>query len=289
MKKICSENAAAAPRLAKPQRADKPLAAKPAPGRQKRSKPNAVADKASRQSSRPPDAPTRAEALKDLSQRLSQQTLAPDAARRPRELWSDEVKRFAIELLACFRTPTETVRAIKEQFDLDVTRQEVHAYDASKASRGRLSEPLRELYWQCRNEYLSQVQGVGIGNQKHRLALLERLLDMAMERGALALAADIIKQCAQEVGGVFTNARVITGREGGPIEVDLSTEKRAEQIRAIFAAAAARSRNNSESANGQSTDGQVSIDESPSSQAPAAQASRADDQSTTLSEGLTAS
>jgi hypothetical protein len=41
----------------------------------------------------------------------------------------DEVKRFIVQSLACFDTPSQVAQAVKDTFGLEVSRQQCEFYD----------------------------------------------------------------------------------------------------------------------------------------------------------------
>lgn len=58
----------------------------------------------------------------------------------------DEVKRFIVQALACFDTPTQVVQAVKETFGLDVTRQQCELYDPTKYAGRDLGVKWRTVF-----------------------------------------------------------------------------------------------------------------------------------------------
>ncbi|KTC33210.1 hypothetical protein AO265_35290 [Pseudomonas sp. ABAC61] len=46
----------------------------------------------------------------------------------------NEVKSFIVQALACFDTPSQVVEAVKNEYGLVVTRQQVETHDPTKAA-----------------------------------------------------------------------------------------------------------------------------------------------------------
>jgi len=55
----------------------------------------------------------------------------------------NEVKSFIVQALACFDTPSQVSQAVKQEFDVDVTRQQVEQHDPTKRAGSHLA-----LKWQ---------------------------------------------------------------------------------------------------------------------------------------------
>lgn len=54
-------------------------------------------------------------------------------------------KLFIVQALVVFNTPQETVSLVKEEFDIDVSRQQVESYDPTKFAGRDLSKELKEF------------------------------------------------------------------------------------------------------------------------------------------------
>lgn len=117
----------------------------------------------------------------------------------------DEVKAFIVESLACFDAPSAVARAVKEQFGIEVSRQNVHAYDPTKAAASGLGERWRVLFKATREGFVAGAQEVGIQHRATRLRMLERLIERAESSRNNALVAQLLVQAAKEVGDVYTN------------------------------------------------------------------------------------
>ena len=122
-----------------------------------------------------------------------------------------KVKRYIVRALACWDTPTQVAQAVKEEFGLELGRQQVAAYDPTKQQGRELSKELVELFTETRARFKSEVDSIPIANQSFRLRSLERMHRAAVERNNLALAAQLLEQAAKEQGGAYTNKRQIEG------------------------------------------------------------------------------
>ena len=130
---------------------------------------------------------------------------------------NDDVKAFIVRALACFDAPTDVCRQVKEEFGIEVTRQQVSAYDPNRRIAKDLSAKWRAVFDETRKKFLDDVSTIPIANQAFRLRALNRMYDRVQGQGNMALAAQLIEQAAKESGGAFTNRREMTGKDGAPL------------------------------------------------------------------------
>ncbi len=130
----------------------------------------------------------------------------------------DDVKRAIVQALACYDTPSDVARMVKDDFGLVVSRQAVERYDPTKRAGATLSPEMRAIFDATRARLLSDLAEIGIAHRTVRLRRLQRLADKAESMGAMALAAKMLEQAAREMGGTFTNALAVSGDgQGGAI------------------------------------------------------------------------
>lgn len=122
---------------------------------------------------------------------------------------SDEAKLFVVQRLAMFDTPSDVAKAVKEEFDLEITRQSVEAYDPGKRAGAALSQDLRDLYEATRTTFLTDTAAIGVSHKVVRLRTLARLIETAEKRGNAVLAANLLVQVAKEMGDAYTNRQRI--------------------------------------------------------------------------------
>ncbi len=125
------------------------------------------------------------------------------------QVLTDEAKRFAVQQLAMFETPSEVAKAVKEEFGLEITRQAVEAYDPNKRAGSALSEEFRALFELTRSTFLTDTAAIGVSHKVVRLRTLARLIETAEKRGNAILAANLLVQVAKEMGDAYTNRQRI--------------------------------------------------------------------------------
>lgn len=118
---------------------------------------------------------------------------------------NDNVKLFVVRALACYDQPTEITRQVKEEFGLEVTRQQVAVYDPTRVAGKDLSKKWRVVFEAARKAFLEDVSTIPIASQSFRLRALNRMYEKVQGQGNVSLAAQLIEQAAKESGGAFTN------------------------------------------------------------------------------------
>ena len=144
-----------------------------------------------------------------------------------------DVKLFIIRALAAFDPPSEVVRAVKAEFDVDVSRQQVETYDPNKRAGRDLSDEMRGLFTEAREAFLKDTAEIAVSHRSVRLRTIQRLATKAEAMGNLPLVADLLERAAKEVGNVYTSRRDVTlsGPNGGPVETitrNMSAKEAAE-------------------------------------------------------------
>lgn len=132
---------------------------------------------------------------------------------------SDEVKAFIVHGLACFDPPSIVAEAVKREFEVDVSRQGVEAYDPTKRASRNLAPKWRSLFDMAREEFLKDTGRIAIANRSVRLRALQRMAEKAEGMRNLALAAQLYEQAAKEMGEAYSNRQRLehTGKDGSPI------------------------------------------------------------------------
>jgi len=126
----------------------------------------------------------------------------------------DEVKRFIINALAAFDSPSQVSAAVKDEFGIDVARQVVEAHDPTKSAGRKLATKWREIFEASRKGFIEEATAVPIAHRSTRLRALFRMAQAAERKGNYPLAAQLHKQAAEEMGNAYTNRREVTGKDG---------------------------------------------------------------------------
>ncbi|MFJ7312939.1 DUF2280 domain-containing protein [Pseudomonas sp. NPDC098747] len=117
----------------------------------------------------------------------------------------DEVKRFIVQALACFDTPTQVVQAVKETFGVEVSRQQCEQYDPTKHAGRELGVKWKAVFEDTRKRFREETAEIPIANRAFRLRAMNRFVERAETMKNIGLAMQILEQAAKEVGDVYVN------------------------------------------------------------------------------------
>jgi len=122
---------------------------------------------------------------------------------------TDKVKEFIVTRHAMYDTPKQIMAALKEEFGLELSRQQVSNYNPKNSigRRGDLSRKLIALYTATRAKFDETIDDIPIAQRSYRLRKLGQMFDHAFDKGAFVVAAGLLEQAAKEVGETFTNKR----------------------------------------------------------------------------------
>lgn len=124
------------------------------------------------------------------------------------------IKRFIVQALARFETPTDVAKAVKDEFGLTLTRQRVQYYDPNTVAGRALDPELAALFKATRGAFLTELDDIPIAHKAVRLRLLNAQVIKAAAKGAMLLVRDLCEAAAKEVGGAFTNEQRL--KHSGP-------------------------------------------------------------------------
>lgn len=128
---------------------------------------------------------------------------------------TQEVQAFIVQQLACFLTPSEVAAAVSEEFGVEIGRQQAWKY--SPANNPDLAPKWRAMFEATRAAFVAETATIGIAHRAYRLRRLESYVHRAEETKRYGLAAQLLKQAAEEMGGAYTSRREITGKDGAPL------------------------------------------------------------------------
>ena len=137
----------------------------------------------------------------------------------------EPVKIFIVQSLACFETPLQVVEAVKQDFNIEITRQQVAVYDPTKVAGRNLSKKLKELFERTRKDFRENIEDIAIANKAFRLNELQKMYNESGKNKRLK--QNLLKQAFQETDGRVTRQEV-TGANGGVIKTE--TEQKTQPI-----------------------------------------------------------
>lgn len=119
---------------------------------------------------------------------------------------NDGVKAFIVQALASFDSPTQVVALVKDEFGLELGRQQVSAYDPTKSQGRNLSKKWRDYFNSEREKFKKERENIAIANRAYRLKRLQKIVDDAGKNSFLVMKA--LEQAAKDEGGMYTNTRI---------------------------------------------------------------------------------
>lgn len=118
---------------------------------------------------------------------------------------SSEVKAFIVQALACFDTPSQVAEAVKREFSVEVSRQQVESHDPTKRCSKTLAKRWVEMFHDARKRFREETVEIPIANRAYRLRALGRMAEKAENMKNMVLTAQLLEQAAKEVGDVYVN------------------------------------------------------------------------------------
>lgn len=135
-------------------------------------------------------------------------------------------KRWIVERLAVYDSPSEVSKAFFEEYGVRIDRQQVNNYDGSKGySRKRMARKLVAHFDETRERFLEETDGIAIAHKAYRLRRLDENERKAREMGNLVLSNSTLEQAAKESGDAFTNRRVLEGDPERPLQLRVAREE----------------------------------------------------------------
>lgn len=125
---------------------------------------------------------------------------------------SDEQKRFIVQALACFDSPSDVADAVKEEFGIEVSRQLVQTYDPTKHAGKDLAKKWIAVFHASREEFLASTAKIPIANRAFRLREMEGNYRRLKRQKNYVAANAVLEQAAKECGDVYTNKTKIDAK-----------------------------------------------------------------------------
>jgi hypothetical protein len=121
---------------------------------------------------------------------------------------TEEQKFFLVDQLATFVPLMTALEALKTEWpEIEITRQSAQHYDPTTYAGRVLSEALKTRFHDVRQRYREETANLAASGRAERVRRLQRMADAAENMKNFALAKEILKQIAEEMGDVFTNNR----------------------------------------------------------------------------------
>ena len=89
----------------------------------------------------------------------------------------EPVKVFIVQSLACFETPQQVAESVKQNFNIEIERQQVAAYDPTKTTGRNLSKKLKDLFYKARAEFNEGFESIPIANKAFHFKELQSIYE----------------------------------------------------------------------------------------------------------------
>lgn len=132
------------------------------------------------------------------------------------------------------KLPQQVVEAVKQEYKIEITRQQVALYDPTKVAGRNLSKKLKDLFTRTCKDFRANIEDIAIANKAFRLKELQGMYDDSGKNKRLK--QNLLKQAFQETDGRVTKQE-ITGKDGKPIETlnsNVSTESYKKNLNGYF-------------------------------------------------------
>jgi hypothetical protein len=132
------------------------------------------------------------------------------------------------------KLPQQVIEAVKQEYKIEITRQQVALYDPTKVAGRNLSKKLKDLFTRTRKDFRANIEDIAIANKAFRLKELQGMYDDSGKNKRLK--QNLLKQAFQETDGRVTKQE-ITGKDGKPIETlnsNVSTESYKKNLNGYF-------------------------------------------------------
>jgi hypothetical protein len=136
----------------------------------------------------------------------------------PRQKLTREMKLMITVQLAMFNTPSKVRDMVQEEYGVKLRLNTIVYYDPTTAD-SKVAKEYRDLFEKTREKFITDCARVPIMHKAYRARALQRILDEEFERKNTVGARETLEQAAKEEGGVFTNRRELTGKDGAQLPV----------------------------------------------------------------------
>ena len=133
----------------------------------------------------------------------------------------EPVKIFIVQSLACRDTPQEVADLVKQEFGIEIDRQQCAAYDPTKRRGKNLSKKYVQLFEETREKFDTGLIDIPIANKFYRLKEIQKMYDDSGRNKRVK--QNLLKQALQETDGRTTKVEHM-GKDGTDLEIKIIRE-----------------------------------------------------------------
>lgn len=125
---------------------------------------------------------------------------------------TQEQKEFIVQRYAMFDRPKDIREAFKEQYGIEISRQQIDTYNprGAKAAKGSIAKGLMAAFEAQRAAFVGTVDNIPISQRSYRLRKLQQMFEAAFDKGNLSMAANLLTQAREEMEEKFTGKMEVT-------------------------------------------------------------------------------
>lgn len=143
-------------------------------------------------------------------------------------------KAFIVRSLAQFMEPSQVVEAVKENFKIEVSRQQVECYDPTKVAGADLSQEFIDMFDETRKKYIEQpIYNIEGANDIVQLQILSDLL--ISKKNNVVMSIKLIDQIQKIIKGHYEKKVEITGKDGTALFESMSDDDLDQMIAKLAA------------------------------------------------------
>lgn len=115
------------------------------------------------------------------------------------------VKHYIVTRLAGFDTINEVVVGVRDDFGIEITRQQCEAYDPTKRIGKDLGKQWVDLFWMQREKTQNDLNDIALFHKSYRLSQLNKMYELNKKNPFQALK--ILKMAQMEMEDAYVKKR----------------------------------------------------------------------------------
>ena len=128
---------------------------------------------------------------------------------------TEEHRTWLVTAYACYGRRCEVLRDFRDTFGFEIDKFYAYKYDLSGFDEAKAKATGRAkwlpLFRKVRAEFEASIGDIPIASATYRVKKIDQMFEIAFEKRNYKSAALLLEQAAKEIGGMYTNRRVMAG------------------------------------------------------------------------------